>query len=161
MQILFYMMLAVVGQAAENKLNTVNDENLRGLGKFQVIVEDFNPESPVTMDQILTDTELRLRSLGIELKPKGGPYLYIMVNTIPKKIDDIIFAYIIGIDVTYIDIALLSSGKRAQVNIWHRGSTGYAGIDVAEELIRKGVKDLVDKFANAWLKTHPKDKKDE
>jgi len=158
MQALFFILLALAGQTTDQQqVEYDKDEALIGLGQFRVLVEDLKPESPVTKAQLQTDTELRLRSLGIELSPKNIPYLYINVNIIAYKIGDTIALYFFNVKVSYNDLATLRSGKLVPVRIWDTSIVGYASPNVAEKTIRKTVKDQVDLFANAWLKTHPKE----
>ena len=116
MQVLFFMLLAHVGQTAVHKNDP--DEMLRGLDAFVVAFEPTRPGAPVTAAQLRTDTELRLRSLGMEIGEGFRlPYLPIRVSIVSLPTDDTPTFYCYSIEVSFRDSAMLESGKQGIVSI--------------------------------------------
>jgi hypothetical protein len=136
---------------------------LKGLEGIYVLIEELDPalkERGLTKDQIQTDVELKLRMAGIRilsekelLTSPGLPSLYIAINAVKL---DMIFAFdiYVGLD-QYIKLTrnpLIISLAAT----WSTTGIGSVGETRVRENIREKVKDLVDKFINAYLSVNPK-----
>ena len=161
MNVLFFLFLGLTGQAANQSISESHpDESLRGLDAFKVLVgieKSRIVPPPITDFALKTDGELRLRSLGIPLSEGAVPYLAITLNVQPLRVGGRTIAHIFRADVTYYDFALLSSGKKKIVSVWSVGGIGTTTPADSEQDIRNAARSYVDMFANAWLKTHPKE----
>jgi Putative peptidoglycan binding domain len=105
--------------------------------------------------------ELRLRHAGIRIlttkeersRTPGAPYLYINVNVLlrPDRLD----AFNITVELNQ-DASLKTDGSLATVATWSVGATGSVGNTMGLYFIRNSVRDIVDKFINAYLSVHPR-----
>ncbi len=110
---------------------TPNDrDTLAGIRVMAVIVErlDFEIEAEgLTLNQIQTDVELRLRRAGIRVE-KGPllPYLYINLNALKHKSLPM-FAYSLGVDFNQNVILERDKTVSATASTWTKGSVGTVG----------------------------------
>lgn len=119
-------------------------------------------EHGLTEGQIKTDTEIKLRAAGIRVIPTieelrkeaGKPWLYIAVNTSYKPT---LRFFSFSIDIKLQQQVRLERNPTVIISAttWATGSTGAVGENDVQQ-IRGFVKDLVDKFINAYLTANPK-----
>jgi hypothetical protein len=146
-----------------------DEKVLRGLDSIEVDIEEINNEDAkhqgITKEQLQTDVELRLRTLGIKVSPHGAPapstspFLYVILNFIPvitTKHETFVYAY--NIDVHFVDIVNIARSKKNSdwffATTWSTGGVSYVNPDELAS-IRHVVIDRVDKFANAYLAANP------
>jgi hypothetical protein len=132
---------------------------LKGLKGVGIIVEDVKPAveaAGLKREDLVTDTELRLRAAGIrvltqeeQLDTPGYPYLYVRVNAIPEGR---LLTHSLAVrlhQVAYLESTGYCAGG---VTTWERGSIGRTDA----EKIRQEVRNRVDEFALDFLKANPK-----
>lgn len=139
---------------------TDKQKALVGLKGVLVVVEDIRPQAEpldLTIDQIQTDVELRLRKAGLRvltvlemLETPGRPYLYVNVNPI-------IWSGICAcaIEVNLRETVMLARGLKTQGSIWDERSAGFVRKENIRQ-IRDRISDEVDKFINDYLAANPK-----
>jgi len=161
MQVLFFVLLALVGQTAGDFGEFGDaDAALKGLGPFMVLVENIPPHSPLDQKELSTAVELRLRSLGIEITGKRFKDAYLYVNLMINKIDLELYEttlYYYSATISFCDVVLLKSNKRKSVVVWSTQFIASTPALDAKKNILDSVLKNVDEFANAWLKTNPKE----
>jgi hypothetical protein len=136
---------------------------LRGIQGIFVQVEPLDPQiqkDGLTMDQIQADTELKLKSAGINvlteeefLKLRGHPYLDVSVNISALKTQITRYLFYIRIELNQEVVLVRAPDKKVSTVTW---STGGWGIDFSLDNIRQTVKTQVDKFINVYLAENPK-----
>lgn len=143
----------------------VDDEysraTLKGLTGVHVAVGRFSEiEKRAGFDEGLlqTDVELKLRMAGIKvlseeewLKAPGGPWLAVAVNSMHKKHNEVAaFSVIMQLNQ---DVRMKRAPSiESDSTTW---SSNIIGQDRGPK-VRQAVKDLTDKFINAWLSVNPK-----
>jgi len=128
----------------------------------KVVVEDLSSDieqAGLTVKQLQTDVELRLRLAGIHvltaeerLSTPGKPFLYVNVNIVLGFASR--GAYSIHVELNQ-QVSLTTDGSLATGATW---STGIIGtVDrVRLDSVRNKVRDRVDAFINAYLSVHPR-----
>jgi hypothetical protein len=154
---------------ADDELDTIYSKGtLRGLqGVYVVIkVQDLSAttiqQHGLTKEQLQTDTEINLRAAGIKviptqdelLKEPGNPLLYVYVVT---RYEPGLKGFVIHCQV---ELRQLVQLERAPTLFdvsatWSKAGMTLIGEESAQN-IRGFVKDLVDKFINAYLTANPK-----
>jgi len=137
---------------------------LKGLEGVWVLIEEPDQETiagGLTREQLETDTELRLRKVGIKVltfdeaaRTPGRPRLYVNVTTI--KSDGGFYVYYGS--VALIQSALLERNQNIQTlmaETWSTGSVGIVGESGMAQGVRGRVGDFVDEFINAYLSVNP------
>jgi len=139
----------------------LSDDNhlLRGLEGVQVIVEEIPPEvkrEGLTKSQLKTDVELALRMSGIKVlsaEERGQmlsqPILYLNVNVMKTQGS----AYVFNVHLSARESGITLRGGMTWAPTWE---WGYVGITPSLATIRDYVKDMVDRFINAYLTANPK-----
>ena len=132
---------------------------LRGLEGVQVIVEEIPPElkrDGLTKSQLKTDVELALRISGIKVLSAeervqilSQPILYLNVNVMKTQGP----AYVFNVDLSVRETGITLRGGMTWAPTWE---WGYVGITSELASIRDYVKDMVDRFINAYLTANPK-----
>jgi len=132
---------------------------LRGLEGVQVIVEEIQPEverDGLTKAQLKTDVELALRMSGIKLLSAeervqilSQPILYLNVNVMKTQGS----GYVFNVDLSARESGITLRGGMTWAPTWE---WGYVGITPSLASIRDYVKDMVDRFINAYLTANPK-----
>jgi len=155
------MTLSSTGWAIDDKFSR---ETLRGLNGVYVAVEDLEPEIErlgLTKNQIQTDVELKLRLAGIKVltgeewrREKGRPYLYIQVRVLESSLSGL-FHLNINIEFSQ-NVRLIRDPSIITLgSTWGVDAVGEVGRKKIYQ-IRNHIKDLLDKFINAWLSVNPK-----
>jgi hypothetical protein len=139
-------------------------DTLKGLRGVYVLVEPLKPEVEkyLTIQQLQTDVELRLRQNGIRvlseqewLSAPGSPYLYVNVNIVVGEMSRLP-AYSILLLLNQKVFLARDITKFCVASTWNIGSTGSVGLENIGT-IREPVKDQVDQFINDYLAANPKD----
>lgn len=136
---------------------------LRGIRGIVVVVESLGAEAirdGLTVDNIQTDAELSLRKAGVRvIESPNAPhlsYLYINANVYKGKgpIEDL---YTFNCSVSFEQLVTVKSNDVAAiVPTWSVDGVGYAGRLNMSKSIRDTLRDLVEKFLNAYLSVNPK-----
>ena len=132
---------------------------LRGLEGVQVIVEEIQSEvkgEELTKGQLKTDVEMALRLSGIKVlsakervKIVSQPILYLNVNVMKTQGP----AYVFNVDLSSREGAITLRGGMTWAPTWE---WGYVGMTTDVTSIRDYVKDVVDRFINAYLSANSK-----
>ena len=143
----------MVGHAASQ----AQRESLRGLDGVYVLVEDLNDDTKragLTVAQIKTDVELKLRKVGIRittreerLTEEGSPHLYVNVNVVGSQQ---YYAYNISVSLKQ-SVYLQRNFLLIRVPTWTTGGAGKASSRSIREDARKNLGDFVDRFINDYL----------
>lgn len=135
-------------------------ETLQGFDSMMIMIGELKPEierAGLTVDQLRTDVELKLRLAGI--KPLtatdcffefGRPHL--SVNVTVLKLEGVV-GYVYLVNINFFQKATLVRQSNKNVPTW---SIGYLGFTPHIIGIRNNVNDQVDVFLNAWLSVNPK-----
>jgi hypothetical protein len=156
MRCLIALVLLLSPLAFAQEYTANQDDTLKGIKQFCVIIEDFDPDIAkqlnITQDDALTIVELRLREIGLPVVKAGVniPYLYVNFNII--KVPDILYAGNISIELR--QVVRLANGYICMASTWNTGGITTAGRNVFDW--RKPLLRNVDKFANAYLAANPK-----
>lgn len=148
--------------SAQRGVDTI--ESLRGLKGVYVAVENLGSDleaAGLTKGIIQADVELKLRLARIKvltekewLEELGNPSLYISV--IGMKSEFGLYACSMVIELHQkVSLSRYPAIVVLGAITWHRGSIGVCREYKVDE-IRDGVKDIVDKFINAYLSVNPK-----
>jgi len=138
----------------------ISQKTLKGIKGVAVLVMDFSSELRkvgMSKHQIKTDAELKLRLAGIKIfsleesiiKP-GAPYLHIYTNAFKAGG---YFVYNCDVELNQIVSLARNPATKTIASTW---STSMVGINSNPENIRTTVKDLIDRFLNAYLSVNPK-----
>lgn len=137
-------------------------DTLKGISKFYVIIEDFDEkakENGLSVDILLTNTELALRMAGIEVvsndDPKrfAFPYLYVHASVFIHSHEPNLFAY--SLNIQFKQVVTLINGNITIATTWDTSTIGFGGIDTIRNL-PDDVKRDVDIFLNDYLAVNPK-----
>src|SRR4030042_2688226 len=119
---------------------------LKGITEIKVVVEKLPPdveEDGLTVSQLQTDIELRLRQSGIKVVPSAEPYLYVNVNTSKSKT---VGLYAFRMDVEFKQSVSLIRNPAilyGSATTWSTGGVGTIGTQLLRE-IRSYLNDLVE-----------------
>jgi hypothetical protein len=139
--------------------------SLRGLTGVRVLVEQLRPEveqQGLAVGVIQNDVELRLRKAGIQvlsesemMRTAGMPYLYVNVNIKAGQPN-----WGFSVDVELKQTVRLSRPPNVQlvgISTWSTGRAGgYGPSSMVPRAVRDDLADLVDQFANDFLRMNPK-----
>lgn len=151
MAFMVLLLLPVVSHALTEK-----QKALVGLKRVYVTAEVFKTVGErleITVAQIQTDVELRLRKAGVRVLTKeeceetpGAPQLYAKLSGYITR-----GRCVYGIEVELWEIVTLARGVETPGVIWTAGYIGTGG-----KSIRNIIGDTVDKFINDYLAANPK-----
>jgi len=156
--------LAIFGYTEVWGKSKLQRTTLRGLKGVYVLIEELNPDlekDGLTGEQLLTDAELKLRKVGIEvlteeewLKTPDLPYLYVNING--DKVKNTF--YCISIHVSLIQEIRLERNSfiKASGSTWQTSSVGGCNESVVISTVRDGLGDIIDNFINDYLAENPK-----
>ena len=145
-------------------------ESLKGLKGVEVLIEELNPDLEnlsLTMIQIQSDVESKLRKAGVEVlskeenekvQPLRKPYLYIRINSckLSSRKESIAFNIGIALNQQVMLRGQVDFKKCLFAPTWYTSVVGAAGRTNIQELLDT-VQDLTDKFINAYLKANSKE----
>lgn len=139
---------------------------LAGIGPVHVLVEEISDDlkrSGLSFTTLQTDAELRLRATGIRVATEaesftlpGDPYLYVKVTGLQDKtVSGRQFGYSACVSVS------LTQGVRLDRKPSIRISAPTWSVEEivtgpSAEIVRRSVRDLVDRFINAYLSVNPR-----
>jgi hypothetical protein len=162
---------------------------LKGQKHIAVEVNPVDPELEpygVTVQQLKTDTELRLRGAGIDVSKQYSSALFITITSVRSRASSGLYAYSAQVQfrisvIRFIDVVSALGGpdtkfigepiaQAMQVPLANvsrmENSTfmasiwqkAFTGLVGANNvsLVRNDVKDLVDEFLNDWLAVNPR-----
>jgi hypothetical protein len=158
--------LLLTSQPSDGSSDCGNACGLRGLGAIGVLVEDVPSDlqqDGLTVDDLQTDVELRLRQAGIRvltvtmrerLKIPVSPFLSVWI--VSKKVSSGHYAF--SISVSLMQQVHLSRNPSIEMSAmtWHAASVGYVSNPGIRRNLRQYVSDTVDRFINAYLAVNPK-----
>ncbi len=136
----------------------ITRKSLRDISGMSVNVESLSDEAKelgLSVETIRTDVELKLRLAGIrvvtddeDLNLPGMPTLYVNI-TVPNG------TRAVSMSVQLQQNALLERNNQRAVDVttW---DVGAVGVNLTAQDIRDKIKDMVDRFLNAWLSVNPK-----
>jgi hypothetical protein len=137
---------------------------LRGLVGVYVMVIHLKPHEEragLTIQQIQTDVELRLRQAGIRVLTQnerlgvpGAPLLEVMVTSVLRE--DGLCAYRSDVSIYQRVYMLEADTSSATVSTWSTGSVVTVGVRNLSASVRGTVRDDVDQFINAYLSVNPR-----
>jgi len=156
--------LAIFGYTEVWGKSKLQRTTLRGLKGVYVLIEELNPDlekDGLTGEQLLTDAELKLRKVGIEvlteeewLKTPDLPYLYVNING--DKVKNTF--YCLSIQVSLIQEIRLERNSfiKASSSTWQTSSVGGCNESVVISTVRDGLGDIINNFINDYLAENPK-----
>ncbi len=151
-----YLLCAPAASLAASE-DKIDRETLRGITSVSVVVESLESDAVrdgLTVDQIQTDVELRLRKARIGVRDSGAthtPFLYINAHLI-KGSGPTARLYVFDCQVALVQpVRVVSNGVLAVAPTWSAEITGGIGASEMSRAIRADIGDLVDKFINAYL----------
>ncbi len=134
-------------------------DTLRGVKSFTVLVEALSADfidDGLTVEQITTDVELRLRKAGlpvVDASLKDHAFLHIKLTGL--KGDDGTYAY--GLSVSFMQLVTVNSNGEVTLSAtWLADCVGRGSGGNMSKYIREALADKVDEFMNAWLSANPK-----
>jgi hypothetical protein len=137
-------------------------KSLKGLPGVYGVVEEL--ADPVTQDglnkqDIQTDVELKLRLAGVKVLTEkehlaipGMPDLYVRVTPLFR---DNLYAFWIEVDLEQNILLQRDQTIVVGATTWSEARIGMIGKNRLSE-IRNDIKDLIDKFLNAYFSVNPK-----
>jgi hypothetical protein len=153
--VVLFLLSAPIAHASNNEFSQLS---LKGLKGVAVIIEDLKPEieqNGLTVTAIQTDVELKLRQAGIPISATGAgnPSLHISVNILQST--SAILPHVITIELRQTvfltrDPSIIVPGAAT----WDVGVFGQVP-KLNVRSLRDDVKDLVDRFINAYLAVNP------
>ncbi len=153
-----FVQMGSLGIASDDKYAR---STLKGFTGVNVIVRYLDPDiekDGLTMLQITTDVELKLRLAGIkvlaltEMRKKALHTLVIDLGILKTKSFK---GYVYRIDVSLEQFVYLKRNSSVPIN-FSTWSTGTLGITTDISDIRNAVENQVDIFINAYLSVNPK-----
>jgi hypothetical protein len=144
-------------------------ESLKGLKGVEVLIEELSPDLEnfnLTMIQIQTEVEAKLRTAGIEIlskeenervQPLSKPYLYIKISSHKPAARRELIAFNVGIGLNQQVVRRSHySGKQCFYSpTWYTSNVGTAGRKNITDIIDV-VKEVTEKFISAYLNANPK-----
>ena len=135
-------------------------ESLKGLKSIKVWASMEEEIPGLTVNQIQTDAELKLRMAGItcygydkELEKVVDADLFVSISSM-KISDTVLYVYDITISLSQVIDA--NTDYFPYLSTWDISTIGYGGRDVISQSIRDAIKDGMDIFINAYLSVNPK-----
>jgi len=157
----FFFALLLVGALGGQAFGDDSEftrRSLVGLLGVAVVIEPIEPEfeqAGLTASTLATDVELRLRQLGIHVlvgaergNTPGQPYLYTVVNLLRDLVGPV--AYSVRVELSQRTRLVRDTKIDVWAPTWSTASIGILDFSRLPE-VRGAVRDLVDKFANAYL----------
>jgi hypothetical protein len=142
-------------------LQSKADENLKGLGRITVLVEDFGNDTAkvgISEVELKAIVELRLRQSGVAVDKiedrKQQPYLYVAVHPMYLEKTD---HFIISTRVSLNEIVRLQRNDTTTIaTTWNKGNLTIAPRNISTEHIKQSVDSLLTFFLNDYLAANPK-----
>ena len=149
--------------ASAEPLESRERESLRALAGVFLVVEELKDDvkhDGLSVSQIQTDVELRLRQAGIKvlsrqeaLASPGFPYLYVRLSTAKGGST---YAYCVQVEFNQVVQLDRNPAIRLLATTWTApGVTGTVGAKTLRD-VRKIIVGQVDEFTNTYLAVNPK-----
>jgi hypothetical protein len=154
---LSFAVLTVSGFATADDLHQTMERRTL-TGRPVVAVEVVNLDAPelasagVTVNQIKTDVELRLRKNGVPVGDHvvGGPFLEVDVTAVVPR-DEQVQVSAVSIRLSYLQpVTIVRTTEETLATTWQTGGTALLGRRKLSA-IRNYLSDYVDQFANDYL----------
>ncbi len=147
-----------IAHAMDSKLSR---STLTGLQRVGILVQSVGPniaEEGISISQIKSDVELKLRTVGIEVfsnknefsSEKGHPFINVNINCLPEM-DSGLYAYSVHVELVQNAFLERNNLILAPATTWSSSSLSISKISD----IRNNIKDVVDRFLNAYLSVNP------
>jgi hypothetical protein len=170
-RLLILSLLAVSSAFGQDTLD-YDRPSLKGIGRIFVAVDIDKDIQGAGLDSggVKADVKLKLRRAGIPLletnadleKAPGGPYLLVTVDSIRSEATRSFYASI-GLNQNIVlarDPSIKKagefSGRALTAETWRTNPVMWIGLGNPTEVARQAIKDLTDKFINAYLAENPK-----
>jgi hypothetical protein len=151
----------LVGQG-ESESSRKTLAGLNGVFVWVGPVEDELQRNGLDTIQIRTDVELKLRQAGIpvraEEQPSPGvhaPILYINLNAL-KSPDVPQYSFYVALQVGQEACLTRNPALTLRATTWSSGTFGTVGQSKLGSFVRDKIRDLTDRFINAYLAANPK-----
>jgi hypothetical protein len=120
-------------------------------------VEDEAQRDGLDTIQIRTDVELKLRQGGIPVIPLAlhAPILYINLNAL-KNPDVPLYSFYVAVQVGQEACLTRNPAVTLRPATWSAGTFGTVGQSKLGSFVREKIRDLTDRFINAYLAANPK-----
>jgi hypothetical protein len=132
-------------------------KSLQGIKGVTVVIEGFNADvvsDGLTVEQVKTDVELRVRKAGIVVHTDGFPILHVDCNVMKHKAVPL---YVYNCQVAlHQGVTVIENHMSLLAATWSVAELGSIGQVDMSKTIRYEVADLVDMFLNAYLSANPK-----
>lgn len=150
-----YMTTAATQISPEDQRQSLTDISTLQV-RVAALTQDATADG-LRVDDLKTDTKLKLRSAGIKVDDESAPYLYVVVTYIksiaPQGWD---IGYFGNVIVTLQQpVVFISNGEKGYGATWmeHVVFNGLPG-DGAE-FVRASLRNIIDKFINDYLAANP------
>lgn len=139
----------------------LEQKSLADIAGMHLIVEPLGNEALETglsQEKLKTDAEQKLRLAKIEVDPKFGPHINILINcAFPKSASGQEMGYIAMVQVEFNqEIYVLENFHRMYAPTWESSILIWGSKSGFENDARKRVRDLMDQFINDYLAANPK-----
>jgi hypothetical protein len=136
----------------------INRQSLKGIKGFRVVIQDIGSDAVadgLTVNQLQTDVELRLRKAGVTVLETGVdvPFLSVraaLFKTSPGGV------YANTCMVEFYQQVSVKNGTFLFAATWSVQYLGTVGNESMSQTIRERVADQVDQFLNAYLSVNPR-----
>jgi hypothetical protein len=130
--------------------------SLKGIIKVDVIIEDLPADvaTLVTTEELKTDVQLRLRQNGFIVSSSELASVYLHISGF-KINNSPLLAYAVELSL-HQPVMVMATNEVGMASTWSTGRIATVGAVLFRETVRNDVRDLEDKFINAYLSVNPK-----
>ena len=140
-------------------------QTLKGIKSVDVFVLDLSPDEMsdgLSVSQIKTDVELRLRLAGIKVDPTSSIRLYVAPNLVKVAATRIgnatleaYYGYNIDVECDQ-PVIVVATGRLASGKTWSTSTVATVGRRAMSKEVRESIGGQVDRFINSYLSVNPK-----
>jgi len=137
--------------------DTTSRQSLKGIKSIAVVIGPLDSDElteGLTVDQLQTDVELRLRKAGVSVVTSGPTVVLLVDTNFLKNANTGLYAYYCEVKVLQLVTAPNATSLVAPT--WSKSILIMVGSANLSSSVRGRVGDLVDKFLNAYLSVNPK-----
>ena len=155
--VLLFVLLFLSSQFSANA-QSVKAPSLIGLAELNVVIEDLDDNAKVgglTVSQLQTDVELRLRQAGLRVNTTALEFLHVRVTALgPTAAGEVAWK----VDVELQQPVIIVRTKEATTGTtWDASSIALSSSpSFIPSNVRGKVRDFVDAFLNDWLSVNAK-----
>jgi len=136
---------------------------LNGVYVWVGSIQDEAQRDGLDTMQIRTDVELKLRQAGIpvlieeqSMSRVDAPVLFVVLNAV-KNPEVPLYAFSANVELHQVVRLIRNPAATIRAATWTAtGFTGMVGRDHPPRLLRDEIRDLIDRFINAYLAANPK-----